>query len=145
MFAIKDGLDIRFRIRYPAKSGHFSAIRYAAGYRILIKHFYFCLEIWDVEQRTGIAPRSYFVIYFIQIEAYILKSAEDPPLCHVSCHFVRKLWLTQCYNYQHSKYFEQAILLEILLKSQKESHDDLMFFEKQRISITYFVTHTPFF
>ena len=32
---IRDGPDIRFSIRYPAKSGHFSAIRYPAGYRIL--------------------------------------------------------------------------------------------------------------
>ena len=31
----RDGPDIRFSIRYPAKSGHFSAIRYPAGYWIL--------------------------------------------------------------------------------------------------------------
>ena len=31
----RDGLDIWFSIWYPAKSGHFSAIRYPAGYRIL--------------------------------------------------------------------------------------------------------------
>ena len=30
----RDGPDIRFSIRYQAKSGHFSAIRYPAGYRI---------------------------------------------------------------------------------------------------------------
>ena len=27
----RNGTDIRFSIRYPAKSGHFSAIRYPAG------------------------------------------------------------------------------------------------------------------
>ena len=32
---IRDGPDIRFSIRYPAKSGHFLAIQYPAGYRIL--------------------------------------------------------------------------------------------------------------
>ena len=31
----RDGPDIRFSIRYPAKSGHFSAIRYPARHRIL--------------------------------------------------------------------------------------------------------------
>ena len=30
----RDGPDIRFSVRYSAKSGHFSAIRYPAGYRI---------------------------------------------------------------------------------------------------------------
>ena len=63
----RDGPDIRFSIRYPAKSGHFSAIRYPAGYRIsktgypvseypagypanriLVWYFYSCLKIWDV-------------------------------------------------------------------------------------------------
>ena len=33
----RDGPDIRFNIRYPAKSGHFSAIRYPAGYQITEK------------------------------------------------------------------------------------------------------------
>ena len=89
IYHISDGPDIRFSIRYPVKSGHFqlSGIRpvtgyqktgypvfeYPAGYpanRILIRHFYSCLNIWDVsiiwvtvEQRTGIAPRSYFAVY----------------------------------------------------------------------------------
>ena len=31
----RDGPDIRFSIRYPAKSGPFSVIRYPTGYRIL--------------------------------------------------------------------------------------------------------------
>ena len=64
---IRDGPDIRFSIRYPAKYGHFIVIRYPAGYRIsktgypvseypagypanriLVWYFYSCLKIWDV-------------------------------------------------------------------------------------------------
>ena len=63
----RDGPDIPFSIWYPAKSSHFSAIQYPARYqilkivylvskypsgylanRILVRHFYSCLKIWDV-------------------------------------------------------------------------------------------------
>ena len=65
-----DGPDIWFIIRYPAKSSHFSAIRYLAGYRIskirypVSEYQTFLLSFEDlrcfnylsnsVEQRTGI-------------------------------------------------------------------------------------------
>ena len=67
-FESRDGSDIRFSIRYPARSGHFSDIRYLARYRIsknrisgfrisrkypanriLIKHFFLILKDFKFE------------------------------------------------------------------------------------------------
>ena len=94
---IRDGPDIWFSIRYPAKSGHFSAIQYPAGYQVLkngisgfqisgqisskldIKNTIFshtlrCFNFLSnsVEQLTGIAPNTLLCgsLNFIQIEVF---------------------------------------------------------------------------
>ena len=65
----RDGPDIRFSIRYPAKSGHFSAILYPAGYRMFSNLLIFeelrCFNSLynSIEYRS----RSYIVIYSLEI------------------------------------------------------------------------------
>ena len=61
----------------------------------------------SVKQRTGIAPRSNFVIYFnLFRQKPIFCNQPRIPLSHVSCQFVRKLLNVD--NFQHNKYFEHS-------------------------------------
>ena len=53
----RDGLDIRFSIRYPAKSGHFSAFRYPALYQILKTRYPVSEYLVSVFQNGRISSR----------------------------------------------------------------------------------------